>query len=83
MVFTSDREGGQGGFDLYYSRLVNGTWTEPVNFGPEINTEYDEYRPIVVPFEAISNYLMIFSSDRPGGLGGFDLYIVKAGSFIK
>jgi len=26
---------------------------------------------------------MIFSSDRPGGLGGFDLYIVKAGNFIK
>jgi len=83
MVFTSDREGGQGGFDLYYSRLVNGAWTDPVNFGPEINTEYDEYRPIVFPFENISEYLMIFSSDRPGGLGGFDLYIVKAGNFIK
>jgi hypothetical protein len=83
MVFTSDREGGQGGFDLYYSRLVNGAWTDPVNFGPEINTEYNEYRPIIFPFEAISDYLMIFSSDRPGGLGGFDLYIVKAGGFIK
>jgi hypothetical protein len=83
MVFTSDREGGQGGFDLYYSRLVNGAWTDPVNFGPEINTEYNEYRPIIFPFEAISDYLMIFSSDRPGGLGGFDLYIVKSGGFIK
>jgi hypothetical protein len=83
MVFTSDREGGQGGFDLYYSRLMDGEWTDPVNFGPEINTEYDEYRPIIFPFEGISDYLMIFSSDRPGGLGGFDLYIVKAGNIIK
>ena len=33
MVFTSNRAGGFGGFDLYYSLLENGKWTEPVNFG--------------------------------------------------
>lgn len=83
MVFTSDREGGQGGFDLYYSILVDGVWTAPVNFGPEINTEYDEYRPILFSFENLFSHLMIFSSDRPGGLGGFDLYMVIADGFIK
>ncbi len=82
MVFTSDREGGQGGFDLYYSLYENGAWTTPVNFGPEINTEYDEYRPIIFSFFEFQN-LMIFSSDRPGGLGGFDLYMVKADSYIQ
>lgn len=82
LVFTSDREGGQGGFDLYFSLLVNGVWTVPVNFGPEINTEYDEYRPITFPFYD-NEYLMIFSSNRPGGLGGFDLYMVKADSVIQ
>lgn len=76
LVFASDREGGYGGFDLYYSLLKDGTWSAPVNFGPAINSEYDEYRPIAFSFDEIE-HLMLFSSDRPGGLGGFDLYMVK------
>lgn len=76
LVFTSNREGGFGGFDLYYSMLENGAWGEPVNFGPDINTEYDEYRPIVRPLYDFDSEFMIFSSNRPGGLGGFDLYYV-------
>jgi len=77
LVFTSNRDGGFGGYDLYYSYLENGTWSDPVNFGSDINTEYDEYRPIVrsKPFE-FDNDMMIFSSNRPGGKGGFDLYYV-------
>lgn len=81
LVFSSDREGGYGGFDLYYSMLNKGIWTSPVNFGPEINTEYDEYRPITFSFVNFQ-YLMIFSSNRPGGQGGFDLYMVKADAAI-
>lgn len=75
MVFASDRDGGHGGFDLYYSLWENGEWSEPVNFGPTINTEHDEYRPILID-EGVSTAqsMMVFSSDRPGGLGGFDLY---------
>lgn len=77
MVFTSNRAGGYGGFDLYYSIFVNGSWSAPENFGPEINTEYDEYRPVFKVFQYyFKNDLMIFSSNRPGGLGGFDLYYV-------
>jgi len=76
IVFTSDRPGGFGGFDLYYSRKENGQWNKPVNFGPSINTEYDEYRPIIKPFWEFSHDMMIFSSNRPGGKGGFDLYYV-------
>ena len=76
MVFTSDRAGGYGGFDLYYSKFSNGKWSEPVNFGNKINTEYDEYRPIVKFFWDFTNDFMIFSSNRPGGKGGFDLYYV-------
>ncbi|TVQ19944.1 MAG: hypothetical protein EA361_00425 [Bacteroidetes bacterium] len=75
MVFASNREGGYGGFDLYYSLWENNKWSEPVNFGPSINTEYDEFRPILID-EGVSETqtMMVFSSDRPGGLGGFDLY---------
>jgi len=77
LVFTSNRPGGFGGFDLYYSKLENGTWSAPVNFGAEINTEFDEYRPIL--FEENIDYTkraMVFSSNRTGGKGGFDLYMV-------
>jgi len=76
LVFASNREGGFGGYDLYYSRLEDGAWTAPINFGAAINTEYDEYRPIVRPQYDFTNDFMIFSSNRPGGLGGFDLYYV-------
>jgi len=76
LVFTSNREGGYGGFDLYYSVFKNGNWSSPVNFGPTINSEYDEYRPIVMYDPFYSNDVMIFSSNRTGGKGGFDLYYV-------
>lgn len=78
MVFTSNRNGGYGGFDLWYSVFEDGAWSAPVNFGPEINTAYDEYRPIIIPTqpELFLNDMLIFSSNRPGGIGGFDLYYV-------
>ena len=75
MIFTSNRTGGFGGFDLYYSKRVNNNWSTPVNFGAEINTSSDEYRPF--PFEIGGKNVMIFSSNRPGGKGGFDLYAVR------
>ncbi|GAB3919462.1 TolB family protein [Larkinella terrae] len=76
LVFTSNRPGGFGGFDLYYSRWVNGAWSAPTNFGPTINTASDEYRPIAMKAEQFENDLLLFSSNRPGGAGGFDLYYV-------
>jgi hypothetical protein len=77
LVFTSNRPGGYGGFDLYYSRFAEGEWSDPVNFGPEINSEYDEYRPILLEEDVDDDRdMMIFSSNRPEGEGGFDLYYV-------
>ena len=77
LYFSSDRPGGYGGFDLFYSILENGEWSEPINFGEKINTEFDEYRPILID-EGVSwtQTMMMFSSNRTGGLGGFDLYFV-------
>lgn len=75
MVFTSNREGGFGGYDLWYSYYTNGAWTEPENFGSEINSKKDEFRPIT--FNVLGHNLMIFSSNRSGGKGGFDLYAVE------
>lgn len=74
IVFTSDRPGGMGGFDLYYSVFRNGKWSTPVNFGPAINSSANEYRPFIGYHSEFSNKMLIFSSDRPGGKGGYDLY---------
>lgn len=77
MVFASNRNGGFGGFDLYYCIFENGEWSEPINFGEKINTEFDEFRPILIN-DGVSETqtMMVFSSNRTGGLGGFDLYFV-------
>jgi hypothetical protein len=74
LVFASNRSGGLGGYDLYYSIFKNGKWNSPVNFGPGINTQYNEYRPVIGFNNSFLNVYMIFSSDRPGGKGGYDLY---------
>jgi len=43
MIFMSNRPGGSGGYDNYISyRNVDGSWTEPRNLGPTINSAYDE-----------------------------------------
>jgi len=77
MVFTSDRAGGYGGFDLYYSKRIDGIWTVPVNMGENVNSESDEYRPVIVPFLGFGESMLIFSSNREGGKGGFDLYSAR------
>jgi Tol biopolymer transport system component len=61
--------GGQGP-DLYRSDLVDGEYTTPVALDA-LNTEYNEFAPYVHPDE---EYL-IFVSNRPGGIGGHDLYV--------
>ncbi len=46
--FASKRDGGRGGLDLWVARRhPDGTWGEPENLGPEINTREDEDQPWV------------------------------------
>ena len=67
LYFSSDMAGGEGGFDIYYSRkMTDGTWDLPENLGSQINTEGNELFPF------IDNDTMYFSSDMPGGFGGMD-----------
>ena len=85
MVFASDRAGGFGSFNLWYSVYEDTEWSAPNNFGESINTEFDEYRPVIMetnPDEFINN-LMIFSSNRPGGSGRYDLYYVGVSKTIN
>jgi hypothetical protein len=76
MIFSSNRPGGIGGYDLYYSIFKGGKWGTPVNLGPEINTSSDEFRPVIGSQSDFTNVFIIFSSNRPGGKGGFDLYFM-------
>lgn len=69
VVFASDRPGGYGGVDLYMVKRENGKWGQPVNMGPEVNSEGDELFPT---FNRTGN--LFFASDGHVGYGGLDLY---------
>lgn len=70
--FSSDREGGYGGRDIYrIVKLPNGEWSKPQNLGPSINTPYDED----APFLAVDNKTMYFASNGPKSMGGFDIFL--------
>lgn len=83
LFFISDRKGGFGGTDIYYSKKdSSGNFGEPKNLGSNVNTEHNEYRVSCYSFYDHQKSsdddlpeLIIFSSDRPGGLGGYDLYL--------
>lgn len=71
LYFSSNREGGLGGFDIYVvKRLPNGEWGLPKNIGAPVNTSGDEK----FPFWAESEGMMYFSSNGHAGLGGLDLF---------
>lgn len=74
LYFVSDRSGGLGGFDIYRSVRKASSWTEPENLGPSVNSSADEYRPHPLRLVEYGEALL-FSSNRPGGLGGYDLYL--------
>jgi hypothetical protein len=74
MLLVSNRDGGKGGFDIWKSTYGNGTWSAPVNLGDSVNTTSDEYRPVLFDINDFENRMMVFSSNRPGGKGGFDIY---------
>ena len=60
-----------GGGDIYYcSQLSNGTWGPPVPLPGIINSTFEE-KSITISKDGKTLY---FSSNRPGGLGGTDLY---------
>lgn len=70
--FSSNREGGFGGRDIYrIVKLPNGEWSEPYNLGPTINTPYDEDSPFI----AGDNKTMYYSSNGPQSMGGFDVFL--------
>lgn len=67
-----NRPDGEGDWDIYVSELRDGTFQQAVPVA-EINTVYRETRMTL----SGNGLNIIFSSDRPGGLGGIDLWLAK------
>lgn len=61
LYFSSNRKGGQGSNDIYYSKRIDKSWkrwSRPVNLGPAINSsEYDAYYTI----SALGDYAYMIS----------------------
>lgn len=70
IIYRTNKELTAG--DLYLSRNTNGTWSEPELMNPAINSEYQEASACLTDDERI----IYFSSNRPGGFGGKDIYRV-------
>jgi outer membrane protein OmpA-like peptidoglycan-associated protein len=71
IYFTSNKEGGLGGFDIYMSkRDKKGKWGEAINLGKTINTEFNEDAPFIHP----DGRTLYFSSTGHAGMGMFDIY---------
>lgn len=72
LFFASEGHNGMGGYDIFVCRkLLNGTWSQPVNLGAPVNSDKNEIS-FVVSSDSKKCYV---SSDRDGGFGGYDIYV--------
>jgi len=72
LYFASDRRGGQGKLDVWYSVLKNkDIWSEPKNLGAAINTPDDDN----APFIHANGRTLFFASNGHPGMGGFDIFL--------
>jgi len=71
LYFVSDRKGGFGGFDIWFSVVDKfGNYGGPINAGERINTKHNE----ITPFYNIWTGELFYSSDRKVKENGIDIY---------
>jgi len=71
LYFSSKREGGYGGKDIYRAKLLaDSTWGNIVNLGDSINTPYDED----APFIHADSRTLFYSSNGLKSSGGYDIF---------
>lgn len=68
LYFTSDMDGGEGGYDIYYCDVDGEKMGLPVNLGKSINTAEDEISPFYL------NGTLYFSSNGHPNMGGHDIF---------
>jgi len=74
LFFVSNRDGGEGGSDIYQSELQSDeTWGPAKNIGSSINTPFNED----TPFLTNNDSLLFFSSEGHYTMGGYDIFKAK------
>jgi len=74
LFFVSNRDGGEGGSDIYQSELQSDeTWGPAKNIGSSINTPFNED----TPFLTNNDSLLFFSSESHYTMGGYDIFKAK------
>ncbi len=74
LYFSSNIPGTRGGFDIFKVNINNdGSYSEPINLGKNINTNKNEYHPYLLP----DNSALYFSSDGHYNMGGLDIFESK------
>jgi OmpA-OmpF porin, OOP family len=72
LYFVSDRRGGMGGYDIWYSKkMEDGVWGKAINLGKSINTPFDE----IAPFIHVNNQNLYFASNGLPGFGSYDIFV--------
>ncbi|MCD6594955.1 TonB family protein [bacterium] len=72
IYFSSSRDGGFGGEDIYISHFEKGYWTNPDNLGSSVNTKYNEGAMCISPD---GEDMFISVCGRPDSYGGCDIYV--------
>ena len=73
MYFISDRDGGMGRQDVWYSVREGEGWSQPVNAGRNVNTPYNE----LSPYLSRDGSRLYFSTEGRIGFGGLDLFYAE------
>lgn len=74
LYFVSDRRGGFGRNDIWYTTLAeNGKWTKARNLGEPVNTQYDERSPFI----HVNGQTLYFASNGLVGYGGYDIFYTE------
>jgi len=83
LYFSSNRPGGYGYYDIWMTMRATKSdpWGPPLNLGPAVNTPYAEICPSI----SSDGLTLYFSDDwagsaRPGGLGGYDIWMTTRAS---
>jgi hypothetical protein len=79
MFFSSTGHNSTGGYDIFRSDLKNGKWGTPYNIGKPVNTNQDD-KYYWVSADGQRGY---YSSERKGGYGLQDIYLVEPSIFGK
>jgi Protein of unknown function (DUF1573)/Tetratricopeptide repeat len=70
LYFVSNKPGGYGNFDIWYSIYKEGVFHQAVNVGSNINTKGNEITPFYSPLQKA----LFFSSDWHDGFGAYDIF---------